>query len=199
MTDQVWTTRNDRSFKIPSSYWDPLWGFCNGNGDSEVTSAELTECGAKAAAWAGMSDSTQTFLYNFAAKYWNTVDQDGSGSLSYDELRLFCKNSNIYCKYLASGKGYYLERRGRTSCSNGNLIKDGTECRKACDHLKIPKQSILGRNVCYKDAKGYCYQDGWNGAGASMVCTSSSSAAPGSAAPQSDLKIPLPIFWYDEN
>jgi hypothetical protein len=72
---------------IPSSYWDPLWGFCNGNGDSEVTSAELTECGAKAAAWAGMSDSTQTFLYNFAAKYWSTVDQDGSGSLNYDEFR----------------------------------------------------------------------------------------------------------------
>merc|ERR1711997_909924 len=72
---------------IPDSYWNPLWGFCNADGDSEVTSAELTACGAKAAAWAGMSDSTQTFLYNFAAKYWNTVDQDGSGSLSYDEFR----------------------------------------------------------------------------------------------------------------
>merc|ERR1712243_462272 len=72
---------------IPSSYWDPLWGFCNGNGDAEVTSAELTECGAKAAAWAGISDSTQTFLYNFAAKYWSTVDQNGSGSLDYDEFR----------------------------------------------------------------------------------------------------------------
>merc|ERR1711887_425452 len=37
---------------IPSEYWDPLWAFCNGDGDSEVTSAELTACGAKAAAWA---------------------------------------------------------------------------------------------------------------------------------------------------
>jgi len=105
------------------------------------------------------------------------------------------KNCAKSCKKCgSSGKGYYLERRGQTSCSNGNLIKDGTECRKACDHLKIPKQSILGSYVCYKDARGYCYQDGWNGSGASMVCTSSSSAAPGSAAPQSDLKIPLPIF-----
>merc|ERR1719309_854876 len=72
---------------IPSSYWDPLWNFCNGDGNAEVTSAELTACGAKAAAWAGMSDSTQTFLYNFAAKYWSTVDQNGSGSLDYDEFR----------------------------------------------------------------------------------------------------------------
>ena len=77
----------NRLFQIPSSYWDPLWNFCNADGDAEVTSGELTQCGAKAAAWAGMSDSTQTFLYNFAAKYWNTVDQNQSGSLDYDEFR----------------------------------------------------------------------------------------------------------------
>merc|ERR1712055_961414 len=46
---------------IPSNYWDPLWAFCNAD------------------AWAGMSDSTQSFLYNFGVKYWNTVDQDQSG------------------------------------------------------------------------------------------------------------------------
>ena len=74
-------------FQIPNSYWDPLWSFCNADGDAEVTSAELTACGAKAAAWAGMSDATQTFLYNFAAKYWSTVDQNNSGSLDYDEFR----------------------------------------------------------------------------------------------------------------
>ena len=34
-----------------------------------------------------MSEASQGFLYNFGAKYWNVVDQDGSGSLSYDEYK----------------------------------------------------------------------------------------------------------------
>ena len=37
--------------------------------------------------YAGMSENTQGFLYNFGAKYWNVVDQDNSGSLNYDEYK----------------------------------------------------------------------------------------------------------------
>merc|ERR1711970_1200298 len=34
-----------------------------------------------------MSEATQSFLYDFGVKYWDTVDQDGSGGLNYDEYR----------------------------------------------------------------------------------------------------------------
>ena len=71
---------------------------------------------------------------------------------------------------LASGPGYYLERKGKTSCAKGYTINDLATCKKACDYLKLPKQSIVGGNVCYKDSRGNCYQDGWNGAGASIIC-----------------------------
>ena len=80
-----------------------------------------------------------------------------------------------------------METRGKTSCSGGNLISDKETCITACDDLKIPKKSILGGYVCYKDSRGYCYQNGHNGAGASMVCTNK-----GSAAPPSEWKIIFP-------
>ena len=79
---------------------------------------------------------------------------------------------------LGTGQDYYLETRGKTSCSGGNLINDKETCITACDDLEIPKKSILGGYVCYKDSRGYCYQNGHNGAGASMVCTNKGSAAP---------------------
>ena len=63
-----------------------------------------------------------------------------------------------------------MERKGKTSCTKGNTIKDRATCKKACDYLKLSKQSIVGGNVCYKDSRGNCYQDGWNGAGASIIC-----------------------------
>ena len=34
-----------------------------------------------------MSEATQSFLYDFGVKYWNVVDQDGSGGLNYDEYK----------------------------------------------------------------------------------------------------------------
>ena len=80
---------------VPDSNWQPLWGFCNPNGDGEVTTAELSECGAKAAAWAGMSEDSQNFIYQFVSKYWGVLDQDGSGSLDYDEFRYILNNRYI--------------------------------------------------------------------------------------------------------
>ena len=71
-----------------------------------------------------------------------------------------------------------MEEKGKISCSNGDFITDAETCKKACDDLKIPKQSILGGYVCYKDGKGYCYQNGYNGAGASMICKKWSSSTP---------------------
>ena len=71
---------------------------------------------------------------------------------------------------LASRQEYYFERRGKTSCTKGDTINDKATCRKACDYLKLSKRSIVGGNVCYKDSRGNCYQDGWNGSGASIIC-----------------------------
>merc|ERR1711990_89164 len=72
---------------IDDSQWQPLWGFCNADGDSEITGEELTNCAAAAAEYVGMSEATQSFLYDFGVKSWDTVDQDGSGGLvEGDEL-----------------------------------------------------------------------------------------------------------------
>ena len=60
-----------------------MWNYCNADGNSEISVAELTACSKAGAQYVGMSDSTADFIYNFAAKYWNVVDQDGSGSLRY--------------------------------------------------------------------------------------------------------------------
>ena len=64
-----------------------MWNFCNTDGDSVISSDEFTTRGAKAANYIGMSDFTQNFLYDFAAKYWDVVDVDYDNALSYDEYR----------------------------------------------------------------------------------------------------------------
>merc|ERR1712099_173969 len=58
---------------VDDAEWQPLWNFCNANAD--------------AAEYVGMSEATQNFLYDFGVKYWNVVDQDGSGGLDYDEYK----------------------------------------------------------------------------------------------------------------
>merc|ERR1712088_270631 len=45
-----------------------------GNGDGSISSSELTSCASNAANDVG-------------AKYWNAVDQDGNGSLNYNEYK----------------------------------------------------------------------------------------------------------------
>ena len=67
--------------KVPEDQWAPLWNFCNANGDGALSSDELVQCGKKAGDYLGMPDAHQNFLYDFAAKYWSAVDQDGSGKL----------------------------------------------------------------------------------------------------------------------
>ena len=72
---------------VDDAEWQPLWDFCNANADNEITGEELTQCAASAAEYVGMSEATQSFLYDFGVKYWNVVDQDGSGGLNYDEYK----------------------------------------------------------------------------------------------------------------
>ena len=47
---------------------------------------------------------------------------------------------------------------------------DEKTCKEACKALNVPQIQILGNNVCYKDIHGNCYQDGKNGAGATLIC-----------------------------
>ena len=76
------------------------------------------------------------------------------------------------CIYIFTGDTFFLGVKGKYDCSAGEkgFITDGTQCRTACKKLGLPLKQILGRYACYKDRKGNCYQDGHNGAGASLVC-----------------------------
>ena len=55
-------------------------------------------------------------------------------------------------------------------CVMGKAIMDEKTCKEACNALNVPQIQILGNNVCYKDFHGNCYQDGKNGAGATLIC-----------------------------
>ena len=74
--------------------------------------------------------------------------------------------------YFFSGNDYFLGRKGETTCSGGDVITRSSLCKEACKELGIPfktKDMKTGK-ICYKDAKGKCYQDGFQGAGAFMIC-----------------------------
>ena len=73
--------------QVDDSEWQPLWNFCNVDGDDFITADELTQYAATAANYVGMSEASQGFLYDFGVKYWGTVDYDGDGSLNYDEYK----------------------------------------------------------------------------------------------------------------
>merc|ERR1712154_119767 len=71
-----------------------------------------------------------------------------------------------------SGNYYLLGRKGKAFCSGGDVITRSGLCKDACTELDIPykKKDMKSGKICYKDAKGKCYQDGLNGAGASVIC-----------------------------
>ena len=78
-------------------------------------------------------------------------------------------NSNTL---LYSGNDYFLGRKGKTTCSGGDVITRSGLCKEACKELGIPfnNKDMKTGKICYKDAKGKCYQDGFNGAAAFMIC-----------------------------
>ena len=65
---------------------------------------------------------------------------------------------------------FFFGNQGQHDCPRGAFIRDQAMCKKACTQLGLPLREILGGFVCYKDYRGFCYQNGQNGGGASMVC-----------------------------
>jgi len=103
--------------QVPDAKWDPLWNFCNASGDGELTSEELVACGQKAAAYAEMPDEYQNHMYDFAKKYFSTIDLDGSGTLNKEEYK------NTMAGFAATDARVIM--RGFDADSNGLL--DETE------------------------------------------------------------------------
>ena len=65
-----------------------------------------------------------------------------------------------------------MGRKGRTTCEGGDVITRSSLCKEACKELGISfktKDMKTGK-ICYKDAKGKCYKDGFQGAGAFLIC-----------------------------
>ena len=85
---------------------------------------------------------------------------------------------NIFSNFLkwnleVNEGNFGLGSKGSGVCSEGTQITDETTCREACGALKIPHAEILGNNKCYKSGKEKCYQDGYHGPGASLICKKS--------------------------
>merc|ERR1712156_418396 len=108
-----WAAFSKAVNSVDDSQWQPLWNFCNADGDAELSSTELTSCGPRAANYLGMPQAHQNFLYNFAGKYWSVIDQDGSGGLNYDEYRY------TFGGFAATDAGVILA--GFDADSNGKL------------------------------------------------------------------------------
>ena len=69
---------------------------------------------------------------------------------------------------------FILGPKGTGVCSEGALIMDETTCKEACRALNLPQIAIHGNGKkCYKNDREKCYQDGWEGSGASMICKTS--------------------------
>ena len=70
------------------------------------------------------------------------------------------------------GNDYILGRKGKATCPGGDVITRSSLCKEGCKELNIPFQNknMKSGQLCYKDGKGKCYQNGLNGAGASLIC-----------------------------
>ena len=67
-------------------------------------------------------------------------------------------------------KEYFFGNKGSLNCPDGETITEVATCKHACGQLNVPMVNLQDDNLCYKDYTGQCYQDGHNGAGASLVC-----------------------------
>ena len=76
-----------------------MWNFCNdepldalpeqvsGSGSGSIFPDELIECGAKAAKLTYQQSDLRSFYNYFGHLFWDIIDQNGSGTLDFDEFR----------------------------------------------------------------------------------------------------------------
>ena len=77
-----------------------MWNFCHeepldeGSGatslpeqGSDISPDELIECGAKAAKLTYQQSDLRSFYNYFGHLFWGIIDQNGSGTLDFDEFR----------------------------------------------------------------------------------------------------------------
>ena len=121
-----------------------------------MSSDELTSCGARAADFLGMPQQHQNFLYQFAGKYWNVIDQDGSNGLNYDEYRY------TFGGFAATDAGVILA--GFDADSNG--ILDATELM----NWKSTVQSLMASWGWNPSADTQaCLRDAWANADSKLI------------------------------
>ena len=69
---------------------------------------------------------------------------------------------------------FAIEIKGATNCSSGSMITDETVCNDACSELGVgPVSSLKDGYPCYKAGNGKCRQDGKQGKGAALICSTS--------------------------
>jgi dihydroorotase len=71
----------------PSAIFKPAFEFCGGK-NGVVSATDLVSCGGKIATFAGVSAGSQNFLYDFGAKYYNLVDAENTGVISFEKFKM---------------------------------------------------------------------------------------------------------------
>ena len=99
-------------------------------------------------------------------------------SLLFNKMREFSIKISLFLyitkrRLEQNGRKFVIGPKGSRTCSEGTEIMDEMSCRKACRSLMIPEEEILGNHKCYKDEEGFCYQNGHQHSGASLICRTS--------------------------
>merc|ERR1739848_15851 len=153
-----WASFSAAVNSVDDAKFQPLWSFCNENGDANLSVGELTSCGKRSAEYMGMNDQNQNFLYDFAGKYWDVIDQDNSGSLSYDEYKY------TFAGFAATDAGTVMA--AFDSDSNGQLdAGELTAWKQTVEQMMEawgwnPSASM---NACFEDAWSSADRDGDQG------------------------------------
>jgi len=148
--DEVYGNPTDVKTTIFNEDADAYFGWCDANGDNEVSLWESASCGSKSAFWGPEGDAmtswTEMFTYgteiaydfvNILLKYYKNLDLDGSGSLSKDEFRISYAKMSLLSAYVEMD---ILD-------TNGDGLLQGNELKT------FQTLTVRGANVCFPGTK----------------------------------------------